>query len=79
VERRSGKKKIRPSVFRFGLIPETLNLACVLSLRLGLSQTCDPVAVLPLAALLEQLRALKALKYVPFAAQCGGCPQAPML
>jgi hypothetical protein len=42
-----------------------------LCFRLGLPQTGDAVAVFPLAAFLEQFRALKTLEHIPFAAQCG--------
>ena len=47
--------------------------------RLGFAQTGDPVAVFPLAAFLEQFRALKTLEHIPFAAQCGRRTQTTML
>jgi hypothetical protein len=47
--------------------------------RLGLTETGNPVAVLPLAAFLEQFRALKTLEHIPFAAQRGSRAQTPML
>jgi hypothetical protein len=50
-----------------------------LSLAFGFAQTGDPVAVFPLAALLEQSHALKTLEHVPFPAQSGGRSQTPML
>jgi hypothetical protein len=50
-----------------------------LSFGLGLTEAGDPVAVFPLAALLEQFRALKALEYIPFAAQSGSRAKTTML
>jgi hypothetical protein len=51
----------------------------VLGVSLGFAQAGNPIARLPLAAFLEQLKALKAFKDVSFAAQSGGCSQTPML
>ena len=48
-------------------------------LRLGLAQTSDTVARLPLAAFLEQGHALKALENVAFCAEIAGGAQAAML
>jgi len=39
----------------------------------GLPQARDPVAWLPLAALLQNFKALEAFEHIPFAAQSGGC------
>ena len=47
--------------------------------RLGLTETRNPVAVLPLAAFLEQFRALKTLEHISFAAQRGSRAQTSML
>ena len=46
---------------------------------LGLAQTGDAVALLPLAAFLEQFNPLKALKHVSLAADGGRRAQTPML
>jgi hypothetical protein len=50
-----------------------------LRFRFGFAQAGDAVAVLPLAAFLEQFRALKTLEHIPFAAQLGSRAQTPML
>jgi hypothetical protein len=50
-----------------------------LNLRLGLAQTRDAVAILPLTAFLEDFDALKALHDVAFTAQGGSGAQAAML
>ena len=50
-----------------------------LGVRLGLAETGDAVALFPLAAFLEQFRALKTLEHIPFAAQRGSRAQTPML
>jgi hypothetical protein len=47
--------------------------------RLGLTETRNAVAVFPLAAFLEQFRALKTLEHISFAAQRGSRAQTPML
>ena len=49
------------------------------SVWLGLAQTGDPVASLPLAALLKDFDALKALQDVAFPAQYGRRAQTAML
>ena len=48
-------------------------------LCLGLAQPRNSLAFLPITTLLQDLQALKALQYVPLAAQSGSCPQTPML
>jgi hypothetical protein len=50
-----------------------------LRFRLGLAETSDPVAIFPLAAFLEQFRALKTLEHISFAAQRGSRAQTSML
>jgi hypothetical protein len=47
--------------------------------RLGFAQAGNPVSVFPLAAFLEQFRALKTLEHIPFAAQSGSRAQTTML
>jgi hypothetical protein len=50
-----------------------------LSIRLGLAEAGDPVAVLPLAALLKDGGAFKTLEDIAFSAEGGRCAQAAML
>jgi len=50
-----------------------------LRVRLGLTETRNPVAVFPLTAFLEQFRALKTLEHISFAAQRGSRAQTSML
>ena len=46
---------------------------------LGLAQTCDPIAFLPLAAFAQDFHAFKALQNVALGAQGRGGPKTPML
>ena len=64
---------------RFSLTPDTPHLTLLLSVRFGLTQAGDAVAVFPLAAFFEQFRALKTLEHIPFAAQSGSRAQTTML
>ena len=50
-----------------------------LHFRFGFAEAGDAVAVLPLAAFLEQLDALKAFEDIALAAQYGHCAQTAVL
>ena len=50
-----------------------------LGIRLGLAEAGDPVAVLPLAAFLQDGGAFKTLENIAFSAEGGRCAQAAML
>jgi hypothetical protein len=56
-----------------------LHSSFALCLRLGLAETGDAVAGLPLAAFLEEFGALKTLEDIAFAAQSGRRAEAAML
>jgi hypothetical protein len=61
VERRKGSQQKLFCVLHFAFCLQ-------LNFGFGFAQAGDAVAVLPLAAFLEQLRAFKTLEHIPFAA-----------
>jgi len=79
------RKKVEPLNRQIALAIQRFNDSTnyvyrgALSLGLCFAQPRNTVAILPLAAFLEQFRPLKALEHIPFAAQCGSRAQTPML